>query len=197
MSRMKRCIILAAALFSGAFASHAAIYSTFDIDLEGWTKNGDASSTFEWRADAGREGGGLYWRDAAISAGDNIFAPAKFLGDISVYDTFSFDLRRGNDATQAPLEVTFSSTGGSVLVDFGLDYDSTWQTYVIDLESQVFPLVDETSITSIKIKIDLVTGTDISYVDNVSLVPEPQYFSMATGLGIFTIAMLCLRRRQA
>lgn len=194
---MKQHLFLLGTLFCGGFVLQGDILSTFDLDLEGWTKDGDLSSVYEWRADAGRDGGGgLYWSDAAISKGDNIFAPIKFRGDLSGYETFTFDLKRGNDAVQSPLEVTFSSSAGSVVVDLGTTYSSTWATYSIDLATEVFPFVDETAVTGIKVKIDLVSGGDVSYVDNVGLlaaVPEPSALGLMLG-GIVVVSTLRRRR---
>ena len=192
--------LIAVALFAGASAAWADTTSTFDVDADGWMISGDSTASVPTFVSDGyihgtdqTTGGVWYW-----------LAPTKFNGDISAYQTLSFDLRmRGSGSLFEDSDVILNGAGLSLHYDFAtVPVDASWTSYSVALndtagwrvgslsgafatQAQILSVLGNTS--SLRIRGEFITGSDNGDLDNVILaaVPEPEtYAMMLAGLGL-------------
>ena len=186
------------------------IVSTFDTDLDGWTT--DNSGSFEHVSSGGNSGGFLSLDNDEVGIG-HIFAPGKFLGNLSSFDggTISFDgnlLGNGgtffNDSDDyGVIEIT--GTGGVVSLDLlpggATPQLGTWETYSASLDASTWG-VSQTQwsavladVSSVRITLEGLFGEESHGVDNVRLTAIPEPGSLVL-LGIGTSIVLLKRRRD-
>ncbi|MBT9490030.1 MAG: PEP-CTERM sorting domain-containing protein [Rubrivivax sp.] len=195
---MRTLTLLAIAALSAlsALPARAAIQSTFDTGLEGWTGLGGSVS---------HAAGGYLLQQDTQNTWMSVVAPAAFHGDLSAYlgGTLSFDGLNANgvvaDLGSAPWfgRVTVSGPGGSAwraVAGIGPGQppvNGGWQTYATTLDTVGWTgnlgsaLANVTSMTvSLEFNDDIV---ELAGFDNfrVSAVPEPGSWAlMLAGAGV-------------
>jgi len=202
-----------------AAAAHATtIISTFDSDLDGWTT--DNLGTFQQQAAGGDPGGYLYLdNDENIIA--HIFAPPKFLGDLSGLDGgflgFSGNLV-GNGGTfwenvgDDYGVVWVAGPAGTASVDLFPNGATApfqeWLTISVSFDAATWGKTQAewtdilSNVTQVGLNIEALFGNEIEGIDNFRIegeriktgVPEPGT------LGVFGLALAGLgysRRRRA
>ncbi|MBM4384324.1 MAG: hypothetical protein FJ091_13290 [Deltaproteobacteria bacterium] len=192
MRALLLCTFLAVA---PGFASATTITSDFQVDTDGWTHTG--ASVFQQLV-AGPNG--FLYIDNSEGPITYIFAPAKFLGDLSAFDggTVSFD---GNQLsiTAPPWtsagedygHLTISGPGGSATLDLlpaPGQPTATWTTYSATLSAAAFGKTQQewdailADVTSIRLSVEAVFGGEVEGIDNFTLrsVPEPSFLALAT-----------------
>ncbi len=173
--------------------------STFDADLEGWTKGTGQSGTVVHQASGGNPGGFVKFTDIG-SGRTEIVAPSKFYGSWSSlngsgvlsWDHFVLDDANGEIDN---LSATISGPGGSATFTSGVEGSTSgWVTatatiseseWVMDPNGVWSDLLDD--VTELRLKIELVgdlTSTDVEGIDNVSLGPP---LPMMGGWGVFLL----------
>jgi hypothetical protein len=207
---MRRIHVLAAilALLTCQVAS-ADIISTFDTDLDGWTT--DNPGTFQHMSSGGNPGGFLFL-DNDEQAIAHIFAPSKFLGDLSAFDggLISFDgnlLGDGGIFFENPDDygvIQISGTAGTATSDLvpggATPPLNSWATFSADLDAASWGVTQSewnailSDVASIRISAEALFGAEVHGFDNVRVtaVPEPSGFaSLAT-----MISLVWLRRKR-
>lgn len=200
-------LTLLSLLVASASVQAAAIESTFDAGLEGWTSSEGGELAFE--ATGGNPGGFLKQTDTSLN---DMFvnAPAKFLGNLTPYlnGTLSFDARQvsGDGEKYAPFGfVTIFNGGNAVSVDIaGANAPSTdWTTFSVKLDADGFETTLEaltavlSNVTMISVELESQIGiVEATGMDNfriTSAVPEPSTLMIA-GLGVCGVLSLVHRR---
>ena len=193
--------ILALLTCQVAFAD---IISTFDTDLDGWTT--DNPGTFQHMSSGGNPGGFLLLDNDELAIA-HIFAPSKFLGDLSAFNggSFSFDgnlLASGgsfyNNSDDYGV-IQISGTAGTATLDLvpggAIPPLNSWATFSADLDAASWSVTQTqwnailSDVTSIRISAEALFGEEIHGFDNLRLtaVPEPSSgVLVATFLG-FTV----------
>ena len=133
---------LAILLTSAAISTEAAIVSTFDTSLEGWTWNNNGAIV-QHIPSGGNPGGYFRIEDDAPDVGMRAFAPSMFLGDLGGLDNgvLSMDLRIiiTPQINQAEFYGTVDISGGGLLArnDLVIGPPSTsWTTYQAPLTAE-------------------------------------------------------------
>jgi len=187
---------------AGASAAHAAIESTFDADLDGWTKINDV--TISHVATGGNPGGYVRLDDAATGQLFAVRAPAKFLGDLSAANgqTLSFDaivlFQQRNDPLSGFGVVKISSSTDSASLDLGDIPAATWTGYSTPLDAATWGKTEAdwnallADVTEIRVELEAINGDEAVGFDNFRIVPEPASAAMIGGAGL---ALLGRRRR--
>jgi hypothetical protein len=192
------------------------IESTFDTDLDGWTKapGADAASTTLWVATGGNPGGHLRHSEAADGLVDRIAAPAKFLGDLSDFleGTLSFDRRTTiiTNTSNRNDDVLLIGAGFTLRYNLPDPTVGVWVSHSILLEAgagwidtgtnaaptpTVFSIV-LADVEALQLLADFRSGSEGPTFDNIRLtvIPEPGHAVVIAGL----VALLgCLWRRRA
>ncbi|MBC7771175.1 MAG: hypothetical protein H7210_01640 [Pyrinomonadaceae bacterium] len=160
--------------------------STFDADLESWWIFRDANYP-TWDANQGNPGGCMHVVDRVEGDCWRFVAPPAYLGNHTeaLGGTLRFDLRApGQQACDSPSFVEIS--GGGVTLDFDLDSLSgtpIWRAYAVPLSPSLAwtrisdgapPTVQDfervlSSVTSLTIRGEFVSGNDAAFLDNVAL----------------------------
>lgn len=187
---------------AGASAAPAAIESTFDADLDGWTKINDV--TIAHVATGGNPGGYAQFDDFATGQLFAARAPAKFLGDLSAANgqTLSFDaivlFQQRNDPLAGFGVVKISSSTDSASLDLGAIPAATWTGYAAPLDAAAWGKTEAdwyallADVTEIRVELEAIDGDETVGFDNFRIVPEPASAAMIGGAGL---ALLARRRR--
>lgn len=89
--------------------------STFDRDLDGWTRRGDAGAQLLWIPSGGSPGGFLRYEElGGANRGDSVIAPAKFLGNLGALQGPRFELdfkQLAGPLVQFPVEIRITGSG--------------------------------------------------------------------------------------
>lgn len=168
------------------------IVSTFDSDDEGWLVVGDAtSSTPQYNAEGGNDGGYISADDTAAGGVWVWSAPQKFLGDRSS----SFGKNLSFDLTQSSLDSQFDDNdvlivGENLTLALNLPNNPgiEWTSYSVKLDTtedwrithyvwgdvatdeQIMEVLS--NVLEIKIRGEYVSGPDVGSLDNVILESE-------------------------
>lgn len=190
-------------------AGAAVISSTFDVDDEGWIgRPGEGSLAYV--ATGGNPGGYISITDiGGGSPGSGAFAPGKFLGDLSGFDSglLSVDMASfAGGGTTFPFFGTVEITGAGDSAFFDLTVtappSNTWVTYSVSLDAAIWGKTELewaailADVTLIAINTDAFDGADTIGVDNfaISSVPVPAaVWLFGSGL----IGLIGLSRRKA
>lgn len=202
--------------FFSCAAAHA-VTSTFDTGAEGWTVGGDVAGPVQWFATGGNPGGHIRAVDAVIGNVTYFQAPGAYLGDQSgaINTNLSFDLQQV--ISSSPNQFNDSDVvlvGGGLTLAFDTAMNpgiGGWSHYEVPLTASLWhvsnlagPVATAeqfsqvlSNLGALRIRAEYQTGADTGYLDNVSLVPEPQSWAMLLcGAGI--IAMISrFRGRRA
>ncbi|HWP67170.1 MAG TPA: hypothetical protein VNO26_14830 [Candidatus Limnocylindria bacterium] len=162
----------------------AAIETTFDAGLEGWTT--DNTGAFTHQA-AGGNPGGFLQLDNDEGGIAHLFAPAAFTGDLSSLDgaVFAFDgqlVSGGGSLYQAADDygvVRVTGGGFSASVDL-LPGGATaplgsWQTYAVTFDAATFGVTQQTwetilgDVTELRLTVEALFGAEVQGIDNVCL----------------------------
>jgi|LGVC01.1.fsa_nt_gb hypothetical protein len=173
-------------IFTATTICEAAIVSTFDADLEGWTWD-SIFATVQHRSSGGNPGGYFRMEDIAPSAPFTAIAPNKFLGNQSGLNngTLSMDLR----LLIVPDEFDFESFGtvkftgsGGLMAQHDLVSGrpaTSWITYEAPLTAATWGVSEAdwatllSEVTQIDISLAAGAGLSASGFDNFSVAPVP------------------------
>ena len=176
----------------------------FDSGLEGWTKEGDGTVT--WQSSGGNPDGYLRAVDPAQGPDTRAIAPAEFLGDWSHFDGtgyLSADLKiiSGSQAgIHTGPRFIISGPGGEA-VKMWQEADAPygyWDTFSVDIMESEWDVTSGTwdallsDVTGFRVKMEFITGVETTGLDNVMLVPEPAALSVMALGGV----ALLFRRKQ-
>jgi hypothetical protein len=198
-----------------AFAAHGAT-STFDAGTEEWTAVGDIAGSVQWFAEGGNPGGHVRAIDATLGGVTYFQAPTSYLGDQSgaINTNLSFDLQQtisGSPNQFDSNDVVLVGDGLTLVFDLATNPSiGSWSHYVVPLTASSWhvstpagPMTSDaqfsqvlSDLTALRIRAEYQTGADTGYLDNVSMVPEPESWAMLLfGLGIIVMTSK-LRTRQ-
>lgn len=207
-------LLTAAGLAFTGLPLHAAI-STFDIDAEGWTAQGDVEGPLRWSATGGNPSGHAVIDDRTIGGVTYFVAPTAFLGDQSAAlgTDLTFDLMQiypgSPDQFDSP-DVVLQGGGLTLAYDTPINpVNGGWTSYAVRLEAPGWRLNSLSGaqatpeqfasvlsdLTALRIRAEYQTGADIGHLDNVALVPEPATWAML-GLGLAAIGAMGRRQRS-
>lgn len=207
-------LLTTAGLAFTALPLHAAI-STFDIDADGWTAQGDVEGPLSWSATGGNPGGHAVIDDRTTGGVTYFVAPAAFLGDRSAAlgTDLTFDLMQiypGSPDQFNSSDVVLQGGGLTLAYDTPSNPgNGVWTSYAVRLEAPGWKLntlagaqaTPEqfasvlSDLTALRIRAEYQTGADIGHLDNVALVPEPATWAML-GLGLAAIGVISSNRRS-
>ena len=178
-----------------AMAGFIIVESTFDADLDGWTKapGSDSGSTLTWVGSGGNPGGYLRYNEAAQGSGDRVAAPAKFLGNMSAYVGGTFAMDRLTNILSNPVTANddIRLIGGGFTLRYDLPFPglNEWITEEVDLRhdagwvhvgSGIAPTAGEFAsvmgnLTAIHLLADFRSGVETPSFDNIRMtgIPEP------------------------
>ncbi len=193
-------------------------FNSVATTTDGWQKysGGDGGSSVSWTAIGGNGGtGGLVLNDAATGQNDYFDAPAKFLGNQSVFygGTLSFDLLitspvdlpeadnvvlTGNGVSISYNLLSYPVTTGFTSYSINLLENSGWfitGTSTAPSQSQMLSVLS--NLTDLRILADWHNGPENDVLDNVQLaaVPEPTRAALLLGCGALAFVRFA-RRRQ-
>lgn len=197
------------------------VVSTFDSNSEGWLAADDGPNTSVIYLAVGGHPGGTIQRTDLTSGYMHFQSPAKFLGNLSSYynGTLSYDMLQtvaDTDPTWFYREL-LQGAGVLILHTVGLAPDtSNWVHLSVPLNASagwiVVPTIQDytgapvsdalfqsvlANVTALYITGDLISGSDVTRLDNVVLqsVPEPSTgLPVAVALGVFLSAVRRMRR---
>lgn len=213
---MKNYLLPALALLLPLSAAAQVVTSTFDTDLDGWTKaaGSDAASTTVWVSTGGNPDGFLRQNEAADGFADRIAAPAKFLGNLSAFNggTLSFDVWTNiiSSALNANTDVILAGPTLSLRFDLPSPVVNTWTPRSMTLshnagwvlqDTGVAPTASEfagilANVTSLTLLADFRSGPETPGFDNIRLqaIPEPSAAAWLLGAGALAFVTARLRR---
>ncbi len=208
------CLITVLTAFL-ASSSFAAVTSTFDTGLDGWTHapGGDADTTVTYAATGGNPGGAAALTDAGEGANDFFLAPAKYLGNDSaaLNGTLSFQLMDNSSIDTLGALLTITDAAGDTLTHALPAFASgSYASFLFTLNQSggfTYTPVGGTgsaatqanfqtvlaNVNSLVVPGDFHNGTETTFLDNVALVPEPGTLAI-TGLSL--VACLGWLRRN-
>ena len=190
------------------------IESTFDSDLEGWSKapGSDAGSTLVWVSEGGNPGGFLRLNEAAQGATDRISAPPAFLGDRSEFVGGHFSMDRMTNNLSSTIasgdHIRLVSEGLSLRVGLPLPGLNEWVPVTVDLrhdggwvrvsDSQP-PTPEEfafvlANLSAIHLLADFRSGVETPAFDNIRMVAVPEPATATLLLVLLALATAALRR---
>lgn len=193
------------------------IISTFDTDLDGWTKapGSDAGSTVEWVATGGNPGGFLRLNEAATGNTDRVAAPAKFLGDKSAFIGGDFSMDRKTNILTSPItandDIRLLGAGRTLRIDLPYPAIDVWTTETVALThdagwidigtgspptSTTFAEV-MSNLTGIYLLADFRSGAEKPDFDNISMTAIPEPRAAAALVGVATLWWVVRRRAAA
>lgn len=192
---MKRLVGLFLVVFAQMVAgllciACADVATDFESGLDGWIPdpdNSDIGAELVLVAGAGKDGStAVRFTDPADGTMDMILAPSKFLGNLSGYDSFSFDFKSDQSTWDYNLNVWIYSADESTRWYFEIkSHTSSWMTYEFSLQEQDSTMGRSygslswadtvANVGKITIDTEVFYGSETSFVDNISLnaVPEP------------------------
>lgn len=174
------------------------ILSTFETDVEGWTKLGDPASTIEHVTESDRSF--IRYFEGSQGAHDFFVAPEKFQGDLSAYygGRLSYDLRvntlvnplsqndyvqlEGGGITIVYRNAAPASTNVWYSFEIDLDIDTAWQvatSFTSNYAIGTMPATAEqiqqvlADVTALRIRADYRHGAEQIDLDNVVIQAEP------------------------
>lgn len=200
-----------------ACTAHAAT-STFDAGAEGWTVVGDVARPVQWFAEGGNPGGHIRAVDAARGGVTYFQAPDAYLGDQSgaINTNLSFDLQQSISGSPNQFndgnDVVLVGGGQTLAFDTAMNPNiGSWSHYEVPLVASLWHVsnlagpvaTDEqfsqvfSNLDALRIRAEYQSGGDTGYLDNVTMVPEPQSWAMLLfGLGLIAMTSR-LRVRRA
>ena len=210
-------ILLSLPAFAGT------IVSTFDTSFEGWAVAGDGPATsVTYLSSGGNPGGAIQRVDTSLLAYMHFQAPAKFLGDLSAYydGTLSYDLIQTVPDTDTAWYYRELLQGGGLLIlhTVGLPPETAnWRHFSVPLNAAagwiVVPTIEDytgtpvtdavfqsllANVTALYITGDLISGNDMSTLDNVVLQPVPEPSTgLLTGSAFGALLIAASRLRRA
>jgi hypothetical protein len=177
-------------------------WTDFGAGLDGWTAVGDGS--ISWQSTGGNPGGFLRAVDPASGPNTDAAAPAKFPGDWRAYEgtgTISADATIiSGGAVSDGMEFLLAGPGGAAHHRWPTSAGpphGAWATFSLPIEESAPEVTSGTwsdllaNVTSLRIDLEHVTGTETTGLDNVVLTPEPA----AMWLLAFAAPALVRRRR--
>ncbi|MEM9585919.1 MAG: hypothetical protein AAGA03_01455 [Planctomycetota bacterium] len=208
---MYRLVLTCSAILATCVLASADIASTFDSDLDGWTT--DETGLFQHNASDGNPGGFLFIDNDEGTNNAHIFAPNKFLGDLTSFNggTISFDgnlLGSGGNFFSDPDDYgvfVITGTAGSASLDLApggaIPPANSWQTYSASLDATTWGVSSSQwasilgDVTSIQLSVEALFGEEAHGIDNVRItaVPEP---SSGVVLTAFVGLTALIRRRS-
>lgn len=194
-----------------------AAVSTFDSTADGWTALGDAAGPLTWSATGGNPGGHAFINDAVVGGVTYFLAPSSFLGNQAgaLGTSLTFDLQQtypGAANQFDAADVILQGNGLTVAYDLAVNPAlNAWTSYAVPLVATGWALNDLggaavtndqfasilANLTSLRIRAEFQTGSDLGRLDNVALVPEPGTTAlMLGGLAVLAGALGGRRRRS-
>ncbi len=199
--------IFGGVLLIAATFSHAALVSTFETGLEGWTWDA-GGATVTHSISGGNPGGFLHIEDSATGIGMFVYAPDKFLGNQTSNDggTLAMDVRLlAGPIIDVESYGTVQLTGSNGLTasrDLIVGPPSAaWSTFAAPLIAAEWGVSQATwtsilsDISRLSVELEVGSNLDASGLDNFSIspIPEPsRYLLFAFGIG--TLLMVAKRR---
>jgi hypothetical protein len=186
-----------AVTFSAAFSALSAqtqVISAFDTSLEGWTHV--AATAFQHQPSGGNPDGFMFV-DNSEGQVCYVFAPAKFLGDLSRFEggTIGFDgnmIGIGGSPWMDPRDyghLRISGPGGSAEIDLepNLPPNGSWKSYSKPLDAATWGVSPATwtailaNVSEIRLSVEALFGAEQHGIDNffVESLLEPTYFCTA------------------
>lgn len=192
------CRLSAVAVLAAAIAPAHAVTSTFDLDAEGWTAQGDVAGAINWTPTGGNPGGHVNIDDNTTGGTTYFVAPATFLGDKSAAlgTNLTFDLMQvysGSASQFNDADVILEGGGLTLVYDTSINpANGSWTSYSVPLTAGDWQLNGlgglaattqqlETTLSSLSalwIRAEYRSGADVGHLDNVTLVPEPTTWAM-------------------
>lgn len=201
-STLFRVLFFGALGLSPLTASIVIIESTFDTDLDGWTKapGSDSGTTLTWVSSGGNPDGFLRVNEAAQGNIDRIAAPAKFLGDMSFFIGGTFGMDRLTNTLSNPItsEDDIRLIGASLSLRFDLPSPglNVWITETVDLthdggwvrvDNGLAPTPSDYAtvmgnLQGIHLLADFRSGAETPSFDNIRMTGIPESASALLGL---------------
>lgn len=215
MMKSALCRLSALAVLAAVIAPAYAVTSTFDLDAEGWTAQGDVAGTINWTATGGNPGGHVNIDDNTTGGVTFFVAPAAFLGHKSAAlgTSLTFDLMQvytGSASQFNDADVILEGGGLTLVYDTAVNpANGAWTSYAVPLMAGDWTLdslggalatphhmaTALSNLTSLSIRAEYRSGADIGHLDNVTLVPEPTTWAMVL-VGLLGVGMGMWRERR-
>jgi Laminin B (Domain IV) len=207
-------LLTIAGLAVATMPAFAAI-SSFDSGAEGWSAQGDVEGTIQWSSTGGNPGGHILIDDQTTGGVTYFIAPAAFRGNQSgaLGTNLTFDLKQvypgGANQFDSP-DVILQGNGLTVAFNTAMNpANGAWTSYAVPLSASGWMLNSlsgspvtvaqfasvMSNVTALKVRAEYQTGADVGYLDNVSMVPEPQNWAMLLA-GLCSIGMAARRVRN-
>ncbi len=156
-----------------------AIVSSFDVNSEGWSVDGDPA-TFGWNATGGKSGGYISWSDGAAGVNAYWAAGSQYYGNRSVFygGTISYDIKETGNDLAAAYDIILTNGTDSITKSVG-GPGTDWTHFSVILnafqgwkvggsnatEAQIRHVLD--NLTGFEIRAEYVNGTESGGLDNV------------------------------
>ena len=172
-------------IFLGYANDASAIKSTFDADLDGWTT--DETGPFQQNGTGGNPDGYLFIDNDEGANNAHIFAPSKFLDDVSAFDggTLSFDGNllnsEGNfysgadDYGTVTIQGQFASATFDLLPGGATPPVNSWETYSVALDSATWGVTPGewngilSNVLSLQLSVEAQFGEEAHGIDNFQI----------------------------
>jgi hypothetical protein len=215
MMKSAPCRLSALAVLAAVIAPAHAVTSTFDLDAEGWTAQGDVAGAINWTATGGNPGGHVNIDDRTAGGVTYFVAPAAFLGNkaAALGTNLTFDLMQvytGSASQFDDPDVILAGGGLTLVYDTAVNpANGSWTSYAVPLMAGDWKLnslsgalatphdmaTTLSNLTSLSIRAEYRSGADVGHLDNVTLVPEPTTGAMVL-VGLLAVGMGMWRQRR-